>query len=703
MRSLFLRAAVLAALYTIIASAQEDVTTLDPVIVTGEYLQADKVNAVKTRTSIIDVPQSLSIVTEDQIELQGFQDIGDIIDYTPGLNNSQGEGHRDAVVFRGIRSTDAFFIDGVRDDVQYYRPLYNLEQVEVLRGPNALLFGRGGTGGILNRVTKTGQLGEEFSEVTAGINSFGGFDVAYDGNYALSDTSAFRLNTYYNNLENHRDFFDGDNVAINPTVKFSLGPATTLDLSYEYLDQERFIDRGIPTGSNGKPVEAFDEIVFGDPDDNVTTHEANLIKATVQHNFQDNLKGIFTAFYGDYDKAYRNFYASGYNQAGSPDIVTLDGYVDTTQRENMILSGNLVGEVKTGSIGHTLIAGAEYINTSNDNDRYNAFWDTTSDDNEVFAINRPLNLRGGVGVNAAGQTTRNSYTADLNDQTEADIDVFSLFIQDQIELTPMFDAVLGARFDSFDMSSTDLKNDVSRSRKDEEVSPRAGLIFKPQENISIYGSYSKTFLPRSGEQFASLSSSSEALKPDEFENMEFGAKWDIQPGLSLTAAYFNNEQTRTGRDDETGEGFEVRGIEVDGFEVQLQGYVTDDFFLTVGYSNQDGETDNGAEIPRELPENMFSFWGNYRVSDRMGIGLGATYQDDSFITDRDIGDNEPHPTLPSYARVDASAYYDVTDAVRLLLNVENVLDETYFPHSHSSHQASVGAPLNARLAIKGSF
>ena len=123
---------------------------IETITVIGEYLYNDRVTALKSPTPILDVPQSLSITTADQIVKQGIDSIGDIVLYTPGVNQSQGEGHRDAVVFRGVRSTADFFIDGVRDDVQYYRPLYNLEQVEILRGPNALFFGRGGTGGILN-------------------------------------------------------------------------------------------------------------------------------------------------------------------------------------------------------------------------------------------------------------------------------------------------------------------------------------------------------------------------------------------------------------------------------------------------------------------------------------------------------------------------------------------------------------------------
>ena len=126
---------------------------LEEVAVFGRFLQSEAVRALRTPTPIIDVPQSLSIVTSEQIEQRGYASVADMISYI-SVSMSQGEGHRDAVVFRGVRSTADFFIDGIRDDSQYYRSFYNLDQVEILRGPNALLFGRGGAGGVLNRVTK---------------------------------------------------------------------------------------------------------------------------------------------------------------------------------------------------------------------------------------------------------------------------------------------------------------------------------------------------------------------------------------------------------------------------------------------------------------------------------------------------------------------------------------------------------------------
>ena len=527
----------------------------DPILVTGDVLQSNVVASVKTPTPIIDVPQSLSITTDEQITERGWTSIGEIIDYTPGVNNSQGEGHRDAIVFRGVRSTADFFIDGVRDDVQYYRGLYNLEQVEILRGPNALLFGRGGTGGVLNRVTKKGALGETFGGGQVAIDTFGAFSIQGDINLSASDTAAFRLNASYEQLNNHRDFFDGERIGVNPTARFALGDATILDLSYEYADHDRFIDRGIPTGADGRPVEALEDVVFGDPENNFTELEAHLVRANLQHNFSDNWKGVFSAFYGDYDKVYSNFFATNYDPATN--IVELDGYIDTTQRQNLILSANIVGEFETGSVGHTLLIGGEYISTDSDQDRFNPVFDTSvadiaaggatdtannpfgpSSDRANFLAVRPLAFNGNTGTLADGRTTTFAF-GDLNDFTEVEIDVFSLYIQDEIELTDWLNVVVGGRFDSFDISVNNLDPDnlELRTRKDEEFSPRGGIIIKPQENLSIYASYSQSFLPRSGEQFANINGNNNALDPNTFTNLEAGIKWDFdQESLSFTAA-----------------------------------------------------------------------------------------------------------------------------------------------------------------------
>ena len=661
---------------------------VEEVVVKGKVLYSDQVKALKTPTAIIDVPQSLSIVTDEDIRKQGIREIGDIVRYTPGVNTSQGEGHRDAVVFRGVRSTADFYQDGARDDVQYYRSLYNVDQVEVLRGPNALLFGRGGTGGIINRVTKKAQIGEQFGSFDIGADDFGAFDFAADFN-RTGENSAFRLNVHSDSLENHRDMYDGDRIGFNPTVKIQISDATTLDLSYEYADHERFIDRGIPT-ANGKPVEALKDVVFGTEDTNLTTLEADIFRGIVTTELSDTSKAIFSLTSSEFEKMYENLYASGYDLATN--VVTLDGYHDPTERENLIFSANLVNELQIGGATHTLLVGAEIIDTDNKNVRYDTYWSTTQKDKESFNVTRPLN----IATNSAGVPTSVDYTTKLKSSTTSDIEVTSLYIQDQIDLSDNLVVLIGGRLDQFDITVNDLKGGSAQSREDDEFSPRAGIIYKPQENVSYYVSYSESFLPRSGEQYKKLTASAAALDPDVYESTEIGVNWDITPDLSLRASYFDSEQTIATRD-ESGEGAEIVGLQVDGIELEIKGQVSDQLYVSFGYSDMDGETSSGGE-PREIPESTMSLWTTYQVNDKFGYGLGVMRQGES-----NISNNKPGLVLPDYTRVDFAAYYDVSEDTTIRLNVENLLDETYFPHSHSTHQASVGEEVNARLSITRRF
>jgi catecholate siderophore receptor len=672
-------------------NADKEVYELDEFVASEQFLYSDQVNALKTPTPVIDVPQSLSITSADEIALRGFDSVGDIVDYTPGVNMNQGEGHRDAVVFRGILSTADFFVDGVRDDVQYYRSLYNVEQVEILRGPNALLFGRGGAGGVLNRVTKKAEIGQDFNAYSFSIDSFGASEVQLDKNVAIDETSAFRLNAYFDTFENHRDFSDGSGYGVNPSLKFTLSNQTTLDLSLEAIDYDRSIDRGIPSGADGKPVDALNDVVFGDKDLNKSEFESLSFRALLQHSFSDTLKGIFTASYTDYDKLYQNFYASKYDETVDADSVTLDGYVDTTERQNFVLSGNLVAEIETSNIKHTLLFGAELIDSSSANDRFNPDFDPGSgtEDEATFTIsarNNPGGFNAG-GLNAGPFT-------DLNDDTDTDLTVYSLYVQDEIELTDQLTVVLGARFDSFDIEVTDHKTTAKGgSQKDEEFTPRAGLVYKLEENISLYASYSQTFVPQSGEQFANLGDA--GLNPDEFTNLEAGVKWDLADDQSVTLAIFKIEQDLVA-DDGAG-GSLINEAEIEGFEAQYLGRITDHWTVSAGYTYLTGE-DKEGDRPGELPRSSFSVWNNYQLTEKLGLGLGAIYQGDSTPK----GGSET-VTVPSFTRVDAAAYYQLSDKLSLQVNVENLLDEAYYPHAYSSHQFTVGAPINATVSLRGTF
>ena len=671
------------------AITADDSENVEEIVVKGNVLYADQVNALKTPVPILDVPQIVSIVTDDDIRKQGFRGIGDIIRYIPGVNTSQGEGHRDSVVFRGVRSTADFFQDGIRDDVQYYRSLYNVEQVEILRGPNALLFGRGGTGGVINRVSKKAVLNDMFGAVDFGVDSFGANDLTLDYNVLSGDNSALRFMMHSDTLENHRDHYDGQRTGINPALKLKVTERTTLDLSYEYADHERFIDRGIPT-ENGEPVKRFEKITFGDKDVNLTTFEATIFRATLSTEFSDTSKGNLSIISSEFEKMYKNYYVSGYNAGDT--VVTMDGYLDPTKRENTVIAGNLVNEIQIGTSTHTLLFGGEIIDTSNDNHRYDTFWSTTSDDNEIFNITRPMNFL----ENSSGFGASNDFTVKLSSKTKSDIEVSSIYFQDQIDVSDRLKLMIGGRHDTFDITVADIKSGTSQSREDKEFSPRAGIIFKPSENVSWYYSYSESFLPRSGEQYKKLTASAAALDPDLYQSREFGVKIAISKNLSFAAAYFDSEQTIATRDT-SGEGAEIIGLQVDGLEIELKGKVNDKMNIVIGFSSMDGKTSSGGE-PREIPEHTLSLFSTYKVSEKFEWAFGITQQGES-----NISNNKPELILPEYTRVDFGAYYKIAEGLSIQMNIENLTDELYFPHSHSTHQASVGEPFNARISIRKTF
>lgn len=674
-------------------------TSVDEIVVTSEYNRPDT-SALKMPIPLVDVPQSLTIIGQEEIKLRGYGELGDLVRYTPGVNTSQGEGHRDAIVFRGVRSTADFFIDGVRDDVQYYRPLYNLEQVEILRGPNAMLFGRGSTGGALNRVTKKAVIGADAASADLSIDSFGAYNLAADVNMAMSADSALRINAFVETLENDRDYYDGDRSGINPTYRRAIDNQTTLDLSVELMDHERFIDRGIPTGTNGAPVDNLRDTVFGSPSLNTQTLEATIFRGTLTREFSDSMTGVFNVHYADYEKMYQNLYASDYD--GTAGTVTLDGYRDPTDRTHMIINGHITSQFTAGGMSHTLLVGGEYIDTDNENHRFNSQFSqgggaNVTDDTATFLVSALPNFT----QSSDGLTQTLNFDQDLNNRTETDITATSFFVQDQIAINDKLQVLLGARFDDFELTLRDTEDPAAVTSEDrnwDEVSPRFGLIYKPQSNISLYASSSETFMPRSGEQYKAVKEA--ALDPDEYENTEYGVKWDVSDELTVTASMFEQEAEK--ESSSAGEGF-IQQLEVDGFELQVNGKISNRTFVSFGYSDMDGEADDGLDA-YELPETMYSLFIDHQASERLSYGIGLTYQDDSIILQKSGKRKpEPQPYMPDYTRIDASLSYIMSDDTTVRVIIENLADEDYYPHSHSTHQVSVGDPMNAKISLSRNF
>ena len=661
--------------------------------VKGNVLFKDRVTSLNPPVPIINVPQTVSIITDEDILERGYRAISDIIRYVPGVVTTQGEGHRDALVIRGVRTTADFYQDGIRDDVQYYRSLYNLDQVEVLKGPNALLFGRGGTGGLVNRVSKKAVLGETFTDLNIGHDSFGASDLAIDGNLVVNDSVAFRLNTHSDSLANHRDQYDGKRFGINPTMTFAIDPETTINLSYEYLDHERYIDRGIPT-ENGAPVDALRGITYG-TDGNIHTTEASILRGNLVHNYSNSGKINLTISSNDFNKMYQNLYVNDYDGTN----VELKGYNDVTLRETTTISFSNVNEFNRG----TLTVGLDLLETENQNTRFNSYFDNQNSAssgvaNSFTATNKSFQ------IDKDGNRTALDYTSDIKTKAHTDLEVTSLYLSGNIDLSEQWIMVLGSRYEKVETTINEYSvapgrsalttGSASASRDDSNFSPRLGLIYKPKENISMYLSYSESFIPKSGEQYKSWGTNA-AFDPDVYENTELGFKYDMQSGISLAVSYFD-QKTIKGQEDGIG-GSEVIGMEIDGFEIGIAGQINEQNSINFGLTSVDATASAGTGKVKEVPELTWSLWYTHQANDLFGLSFGAIYQDEQIIK------SEGGPLLPDFTRIDMAMTFSPNESDTVRINIENLGDETYYPHSHSTHQVSVGESRNVRISYQKSF
>ena len=661
--------------------------------VKGNVLFKDQVNSMKPPVPILNVPQTVTIVTDEDILDQGFRAIADIVRYVPGVVTTQGEGHRDALVIRGVRTTADFYQDGMRDDVQYYRSLYNVDQVEVLKGPNALLFGRGGTGGLINRVSKKALIGETFTGLNVGLDSFGAGNFAIDGNLEVNDFVAFRLNAHSDSLANHRDQYDGQRFGINPTMTFVVDSATVIDLSFEYLDHERYIDRGIPT-ANGAPVDALNGITYG-TDGNIHTTEASILRGSLVHNYSDSGKINLTVAANDFNKMYQNLYVNGFDGTN----VELKGYNDVTLRETTTISFSNVNEFDRG----TLTVGLDILDTENQNTRFNSYFDNQNSASSGVA-NSFVATNTSFQIDKDGNRTALDYTSDIKTKADTDLEVTSLYLSGNIDLSDQWIMVLGARYEQVDTSikkytvasgrSALTTGSATTSRDDSNVSPRLGVIYKPQNNMSLYLSYSESFIPKSGEQYKSWGSNA-AFDPDVYENTELGFKYDMESGISLAVSYFD-QQTVKGQEDGVG-GSEVIGMEIDGFEIGIAGQINEQNSINFGLTSVDATASAGTGKVKEVPELTWSLWYTHQANDLFGLSFGAIYQDEQIIK------SEGGPLLPDFTRIDMAMTLTPTETDTVRINIENLGDETYYPHSHSTHQVSVGESQNVRISYQKSF
>ncbi len=652
------------------------------------YAASGTTTATKTETPLKEIPQSLTVIPRQLIRDQAMTTVADALRYVPGVSMHQGEGNRDQVVLRGNSSSADFFLDGVRDDVQYFRDLYNLERVEALRGPNAMIFGRGGGGGVVNRVTKTAGF-TPLREADVQAGSYGDIRATADVNQPLSRTFAFRLNGVFEDSDSFRDGVGLRRWGVAPSLTLLASDATTATLSFERFHDGRTADRGI-TSWNGRPADVPVSTYYGNPDDSPVRADVSLATLTVEHDFGGATLRNRTLF-GDYDRAYQN-YVPGAATADRASVA-LSAYNNATERRNLFNQTDLVTTLATGSVKHRVLAGAEAGRQVTDNFRNTGYFNGAA-----TSILVPFDApRTTVPV-----TFRQSAT-DADNHVVAD--VFALYAQDQVELSKSLQLLAGLRYDRFDLDYRNERDGSELSRADDLVSPRAGLVFTPVAPLSLYGSWSVSWLPASGDQFASLTDATKQLEPEKFTNWEAGAKWEPAAGLLVTGAVYRLDRTNTRSTDPNDPTRIVQtgSQRTSGVEVGASGRVTRLWSVAGGYAYQDARITSataaaaeGARVPM-VPRHTFLLWNQLQLHPKVGVAIGVVARSAMFaaIDDR--------VTLPGYARLDAAVLLDLLEDLRLQVNVENLLDRTYWANANSNTNISPGSPRAVRAAVHARF
>ena len=654
----------------------------------GVYGVSTISSGTKTFTSLRDIPQSISLTTKQQIADQNLTSIGDVVRYQPGITSHQGENNRDQIIIRGQSSSADFFIDGVRDDVQYYRDLYNLDRVEILRGPNALVFGRGGGGGVINRITKEAEFTPLYDFTLSG-GSYGDARGQFDIDRPLSKKFAFRANGLAERSSSFRDDVSLRRHGFSPTLTIVPDAKTHITLSAEFFRDRRIADRGI-TSFQGRPADVPISTYYGNPYDSRVHANAKLGAFSIDRQL-GNLLVRNRTHYGDYDRFYQNYVPGAANNTKTR--VTLTAYNNATRRRNIFSQTDLVYYSNTRNIKHTLLAGVEFGNQRSFNFRNTGYFNNALTSIQV-SYDDP---RTTVPV-----TFRQS-AIDADNRVNAYID--SGYVQDQIGINRYVQFIAGARFDHFDLKFHNNRNNTELRRIDNLVSPRLGVVVKAVSEISFYGSYSVSFLPSSGDQFSSLTNITEQVKPEKFTNYEIGAKWDFRPTLQLTAAIYRLDRTNTRSIDPNDPTriIQTGSQRTNGVEIGLNGSITRNWTLAGGYAYQDAfitNTTASAAVGKQVaqvPHHNFSIWNKYQLLRRFAAGLGIIQRTDMFAgVDNTV-------VVPGYVRADAALYYSFSDHWRVQANIENLLNSRYYLNADSNTNVSPGSPRSVKISLNARF
>ena len=655
---------------------------------------------------ILDTPQSINVVPLKVIQEQVVASQQDALRNVPviALNAGEGGSHGDQVNLRGFSAGDDFFLDGLRDTGFYTRDAFNYEAVDVYKGPASTLFGRGSTGGVINQISKTPQL----YPVDAGIFTVGSNDEVRgtaDVNYVLGDSSALRMNAMGMSAGvADRDFVQYRRWGFAPSIALGIDEPTTFTLGYLHQYENNVPDFGIPFVS-GKPTPVPRNFYYGLPSDDRQISRIDVVTGTMEHDFNASISISNKARYGNYFFDTRqtaptygdaNCFTGTAPFAGAPLCTGAAGDIPVTatntyfpvpgtpldqifvRRDRPSASGTvqtLMNETDatwkftTGSIAHTLVGGIELDKEDADLTRY-------ANQDDVIAAT-PL-LHPDPHEAFPGRQTL------VSSRPDTKTDTVGFYAVDTIDFDPHWSLLAALRWDRFHASYTEPLAAVQFKHTDYVTSPRAALVYKPDENSSLYFSYGTSFNPSA--ENLSLSSRTADLGPEKDRTFELGGKTLLLGGmLSLTGALFDTQMTNARIADPLNPALQTLAgkLKVRGAEANVAGNLTEHWEIMAGYTYLDGSSKGlfGAGMKGPIPNNarnQANLWTTYDFDSGWKIGGGMNY-----LGKRDaFKDQYGVAHVPSYVTFDAMIAYQVNDHLQLQVNGYNLADNYYFTNSY---------------------
>ncbi|MFA5630412.1 MAG: TonB-dependent siderophore receptor [Porticoccaceae bacterium] len=678
----------------------EQPTRLDPVIVSGEALSDYQAPAAasspKFTAPLLDTPKSVTVITEELMRDRGATSLQDVLRTTPGITLGSGEGGTptgDRPFVRGYEASTDIFIDGVRDYARGSHEIFNLESVEVIKGPSSAYTGRGGTGGSINLQTKKPQQ-QSFAEIGAGFGNDSQWRTTFDGNYAFSETIAARLNLMKMGGDvPGRGGLAIDRWGVAPSITFGLGTPTRLTLSYSQIHNDDMPDLGVPFSNAARPGRVEPPNVdrdnfYGRLNADFRENEFKTGSVIIEHDFSEGLAVRNVTRYVETLNHYlmtRPTFDNCTATSGPPcstegaDVqFRRDDRMRWRSSESLVNQTDLYGSFHTGSFKHTFSLGAEIGReriynksmTGGPGREHDFLWNPNPNQHYDFDI--IYGPRTGAG----------------------EIETRSLYFFDTMEVTEKLLVNAGVRHDNFEV------DDYTSSRSDNFWNYQLGLVYKPAENGSIYLSYGTSSNPAGenlgqggGADGVGGAAQIRDVKPEKSRSWELGTKWDVlNHALSLTAAIFETEKTDARSTDPlTGDVTLSGNNRVRGVELGASGAITSRWNVWAGYSYLDPEiityrsgnsVFDGNQI-KFIAEQSASLWTTYEVLPSLSVGGGATYTGMRYANDANTLE------LPSHVRYDAMARYDVNQQISLQFNVNNISDDELYDASHVGIFANV--------------